>query len=209
MNTKFQIKKALNTIIEGMKKNNKKIQTISEWEGPIYHRKYEIRLNNSAKVDPLIVMEKFQKNFNLLCPPAVVYFEKTKGHKINLNLGDELLAHLAGPWNSPTRVVEVSETGFKLVTLQGSMEAGHICFYLKKKKGHYYFIVESLAKSKDLLIDAFYDKIPLLQKGQQFMWIYVCEKFAHECCPKQKAKVHVLTEKKRNLSSTYKQVQST
>lgn len=43
-----------------------------------------------------------------------------------MNVGDEYLVRMPGPWNGPVRVVGRTPTSFRLATLQGHLEAGQL-----------------------------------------------------------------------------------
>jgi hypothetical protein len=199
MKSKAHIKKVISTIKKtNQKVRNKPVQPQSVGEGPTYHRTYSIEIINPI-ISPLRVMEQLQKDINTFCPSIMVRFEKMKGSKSELKVGDEFFARLTGPWNSPTRVDKVKEHGFHMKTLEGSMEAGEIQMYLTPKGKHWVFTIESLAKSRDKLIDLLYDKIPVIKLGQAAMWVYVCEQFNQRCKGSPNT-VKVVTKKENKIS---------
>lgn len=190
-----KLSKVIGTFVLGAQKTGKVLQPSSVGEGPLYNRHYEIEFYD-PKISPHEIMEAFKKNPNLLNPPIFNHFEKIKGLKTKMKVGDEFISHLIGPWNSPTRVMTQSIKGFKFETLDGSMEAGTIEFNLSKKGLGWVFYIESQAKSRDSLINFLYDKTPFLKLGQKMMWIYVCKQFAQKCQAKVLSEVSVVTKKK-------------
>ena len=105
-------------------------------------------------------------------------FEKIKGLPSRLQKGDEFHIHISGPWDGPVRVHEVKPHSFTLSTLQGHMEAGRIQFRVcGEGNGPVRFEIESVARSKDSIVDFLYDKLPFAKIAQQKMWELVCESF--------------------------------
>ncbi len=77
------------------------------------------------------------------------------------------------------RVDTVTPTSFKLLTLEGHLEAGHITFSARNgdEPDHYIFRIESRARSSDRLIDWVYDKLGLAKAAQTEMWDEYCRAF--------------------------------
>lgn len=195
-----RLKKIIKTFVKtNSKKTKRPLQPKSKGEGPIYHRQYSIEIKN-FKIHPKEVMKKLKLDINRFCPPLFVRFEKIKGLKKKFKVGDEFLAKLIGPWNSPTRVVKSNTLGFKMATIEGSMEAGHVQMYIFQKGKKWYFEVESLARSRDGLISFLYDHTPFLKLGQAGMWAFVCEKF-NGYCQGDINKVKIFTKKENKINS--------
>ena len=88
-----------------------------------------------------------------------------------LVVGDELAVRLPGPWDGPVRVVEVTETSFRLATLRGHMEAGEIGFRADTNdRGWTAFEIESWARSGDGMFYWLYERFPLARELQLHMW---------------------------------------
>ena len=49
-----------------------------------------------------------------------------------MEVGDEYVVRMPGPWDGPVRVVEVTPTSFRLATLDGHLEAGQIEFRARR-----------------------------------------------------------------------------
>ena len=154
------------------------VQPASDGVGPRYHRVYSVDLPDSYEsVFP--TMRNLMLDPNAFSPQLIATFEKTKGLPDELNVDDEFMVHLSAPWKGPVRVSQVGETTFTLVTLDGHIEAGQIQFsLLRKPEGGVRFEIESVTRSKDRIVDFFYDKLRLAQFAQSEMWEEFCRNFA-------------------------------
>lgn len=185
---------------------HKKIQPKDAGVGPEYHRIYSVEFE-AKEADVSAAVEKLKSEINFFSPQWIASFEKKKEQEAEeLRKNDEFEVHLSGPWQAPVRVKEVGKNSFSLVTLEGHPEAGQIRFeVLKAGPEKFKFQIESLSRSKDSLVDFFYDKIPVIRVAQQEMWERFCKNFArfarqpHEGIQKQEdneLEVKVITEKK-------------
>ncbi len=155
-------------------------QSIFEGYGSVYHRIYTVRVPISLE-QMREAMRKLQSNLNRYCPQMLAKFEKLNGEPEKLNPGDEFQIHISGPWNGPVRVAEVDENYFKLVTLQDHLEAGKIEFRIMADgEKDCVFQIESIARSRDSIVDFFYSKLPVAKAAQTQMWTSYCESFAKE-----------------------------
>lgn len=176
-------------------------QNIEQGYGCTYHRVYSVRLPVCSKA-AAFSMKQLQQNPDRFSPQILAHFEKTKGLADSLQVNDEFMVHIPGPWNGPVRVTEVTETQFGLETLDGHMEAGQINFEIKPLNDkEVVFQVESKARSRDAVVDFVYDKIPIARLAQTEMWKSFCEQFAEAAiqadpnCFEKVPEVAVLTEK--------------
>ena len=131
-------------------------------------------------------------------PTELARFNKTKGASDSLAEGDEFDIDIRSPWDGPVRVIDKTPTSFTFATLVGHMEAGKITFtaepWEKEKKG-LRFTIESRARSRDGVVDFFYDKLGLAKEAQEKMWTFFCERVAEQCEGEQVGPVDVLTER--------------
>src|SRR5215210_3805722 len=88
--------------------------------------------------------------------------------------GDEYIVRMPGPWDGPVRVVEVTPTSFRLVTLDGHLEAGQIQFRIESDS-QILFSIESWARSADLLVHLLYDRVRMAKETQLHMWTSMLE----------------------------------
>lgn len=155
-----------------------KKQKLKDGCGPVHHRVYTIAI--PAPIEHVRgAMRALKADPNAFSPQLLAKFEKTKGDPGNLNKDDEFLIRITGPWDGPVRVAETGEDRFKLVTLEGHLEAGEILFEIKSDgPNRTYFVIESLARSRDKVVDFVYDKVPIAKIAQTEMWEQFCKTFA-------------------------------
>jgi hypothetical protein len=153
-------------------------QKIDEGYGAKYHRRYGVSFE--ASMDSAIkAMRDLQADPNHFSPQLLARFEKLSGATRELRNGDEFHIHITGPWSGPVRVEGVTPEAFRLVTLKGHLESGEINFKIKKiNESESEFEIESLARSRDAVVDFVYDKIPLVKAAQTEMWSAFCKSFA-------------------------------
>lgn len=154
------------------------LQTPSDGAGDYFHRRYRVDIAN-AKLTPEALMADMQANLNGFSPIAMAQFEKTKGEKHEMVVGDEYFIHIAGPWDGPVRVIGVSPTSFCFATLEGHMEAGEIVFEatsLPDQPNALRFQIQSWARSRDVVVDLAYDKVGVAKAAQESMWVHFCER---------------------------------
>ena len=60
-----------------------------------------------------------------------------------LQVGEELVVEMPGPWDGPVRVVQVDDGCLRLATLQGHLEAGQVRFRALERSGVLVFEVEA------------------------------------------------------------------
>lgn len=153
-------------------------QTVMAGSGSLYHRIYSIEFTSSTELANK-AMEELKSNINAFSPQLIAKFRKTRGDPGVLKSGDEFDVEIPGPWKAPVRVFEVHPQQFGLCTLNGHIEAGDIIFSLKKiDENKMHFEIESIARSKDAIIDFLYDKVGIMRFVQGEMWKCFCENFA-------------------------------
>jgi hypothetical protein len=185
-------------------------QDASEGAGPLYHRKYRVELPVNRE-SALFTMALLQADINEFSPQLLARFEKRGGAEDKMSPGDCYQIYISGPWNGPVRVGEVKEDSFVLHTLEGHMEAGAINFRIEEEEGKRYFTIESVARSKDQVVDLLYDKIPVARLAQTTMWISVCRTFAAAALRVEKGfaergldpRVEIQTEKRKEGSPVW------
>lgn len=154
------------------------IQTIAEGTGPLYHRVYSVDIPVPLETAQR-ALDDLKLRLNDFSPQILAKFNKVSGSPDVLLEGDQFFIDILGPWNGPVTVGRVADHEFSLLTLQDHMESGEIHFrILPKDDQRVRFEIESLARSKDSLVDFLYDKIPIAQFFQTEMWSQVCTKFA-------------------------------
>src|ERR1700690_1373414 len=101
-------------------------QVLASGTGPMLHRHYAVRIAATA-MSPADLMEAVAGSLNRVSPEMAV-FRKTRGPAGALRQGDEFVVRMPGPWDGPVRVIHRDSTSFRLVTLNGHLEAGQIDF---------------------------------------------------------------------------------
>ncbi len=192
---------------------HKEQQNSEEGYGPLYHRIYSVPISGNIDL-ALKMMQQLQVCINEFSPQVLARFEKVKGDAEHLKAGDEFMIHITGPWNGPVRVAEVSGNGFRLQTLQGHLEAGEIRLSLQQSdlNGSLRFEIESLARSRDAIVDFVYDKVPIARFSQTEMWTYFCREFANRIGKQTNSKtvdaseISVLTERQDEETGQWQKV---
>jgi hypothetical protein len=153
------------------------IQRASAGVGPLYHRRYEIAFVD-ADLDCAELIERLRCDPNAATPNEISRFERVGARDGDLlEVGDEMVVRLPGPWNGPVRVVEADDDHFSLVTLRGHMEAGQITFSASEnERGWTVFAIESWARCGDELFDLLYHRLSIARELQLHMWAHFCER---------------------------------
>ena len=134
-----------------------------------------VRIEGSS-MTPEQLITTIARNPNRAAPVEVAFFRKTRGNKGPLQVGDEYMVRMPGPWDGPVRVVDRSPTWFRFATLRGHLEAGQIEFRARSEDGALRFEIESWARSGDRLSALLYDRVRLVKEMQLHMWTHFCER---------------------------------
>ena len=155
-----------------------RVQHVREGVGPVYQRRYQVRISGSPMNAPQL-MRRLGDDLNAASPVEVAVFDKTSGAPGSLELGDEYIVHMPGPWNCPVRVVDRTPTSFRFVTLQGHLEAGEIEFRAEDTpEGDVVFAIESWARSGDRVAEILYARVGIAKEMQLHMWTHFCSRVA-------------------------------
>ena len=156
---------------------DQQVQGVRDGAGPLFRRRYAVRIQGSS-MTPEQLIAAIAENPNRAAPVEVAFFRKVHGDKGPLQVGDEYLVRMPGPWDGPVRVVDRSPTSFRLVTLRGHLEAGQIEFRAGREDVALRFEIESWARSGDRLSELLYDRVGLIKEMQLHMWTHFCERIA-------------------------------
>ncbi len=140
--------------------------------GPLLHRCYSVDIANT-QMTPEHLMERVEGRLNQ-ASPEMATFRKTRGAGGGLREGDELVVRMPGPWDGPVRVGHRDGTSFRLDTLEGHLEAGHIEFRAARAGDLLRFEIESWARAGDRLSNLMYNKLRLAKEIQLNMWTHFC-----------------------------------
>ena len=150
------------------------IQSVEQGVGPLFHRSYRVAIRD-AGCDAGELMRRVSEDPNHVAPVLFASFQKTEGEEWEMRVEDEFVVRMPGPWDGPIRVVDVTPTSFRFVTLDGHLEAGQIEWSAADGE-HLTFQIESWARSGDRLSAIMHDRLRMAKEVQLHMWIAVIEK---------------------------------
>ena len=150
------------------------VQGADDGVGPLFHRRYRARIAEPG-LTPEGLMAAVSADPNRVTPRDLANFSKVHGERGRMDVGDEYVVRMPGPWDGPVRVVERTGTSFRLATLEGHLEAGQIEFRAGRD-GDLLFAIESWARSGDRLCDLLYDRLRMAKEVQLHMWISFLER---------------------------------
>jgi len=149
--------------------NHEGIQRVGHGAGPMFRRRYTAVIADS-ELSPEGLMERLTADLDRAAPTEFATFKKLEGEKGNLQVGDEYVVRMPGPWDGPVRVVERTPTAFRLATLEGHLEAGQIRFSAETDNGRLVFGIDSWARSGDRLSNLLYHHLRMSKEIQLHMW---------------------------------------
>jgi hypothetical protein len=153
------------------------LQPVEDGVGPIFHRQYSVRVAR-AQQQPAEVIATLAGDPNCAAPGEVAVFEKTRGRPGAMSVGDEFLIRMPGPWDGPVRVIDRTETSFRLATLRGHLEAGQIEFRCSLEADALVIAIEAWARSGDRLSHVLYSTLRLAKEIQLNLWVETCLRLA-------------------------------
>lgn len=154
--------------------DTRELQGPAEGVGPLFRRRYRARIRN-ATLSPGELMTRMQRDLDAFAPSEFASFQKVVGTPDRMQVGDEYVVRMPGPWDGPVRVVEVTPSSFRLATLEDHLEAGQIEFRIAQD-GRIVFEIESWARSGDRLSDLLFDHARISKEVQLHMWTSVLER---------------------------------
>src|ERR1700735_180510 len=101
------------------------VQSVGDGVGPLFHRRYSVRIKD-ATVGPDELIEIVKRDLNAAAPTRFARFQRVLGDGELLDIGDEYVVRMPGPWDGPVRVIAQTPRRFRLATLDGHLEAGQI-----------------------------------------------------------------------------------
>lgn len=153
------------------------VQGVEDGVGPLFHRLYCARIRE-ARLSPEELIGRLGVDPNLAAPTELARFLKLGGAESPLNVGDELVVRMPGPWDGPVRVTSTTPTSFRFATLSGHLEAGQIEFRATERDGLLRFEIESWARSGDRLSNLLYHHLRMAKEVQLHMWTSFLERVA-------------------------------
>ena len=150
------------------------VQRVRNGAGAFFRRRYRVRIKD-AELGPEELMARLSADPDQAAPSEFATFKKVLGDDGRMQVGDEFLVRMPGPWDGPVRVVERSGDCFRLATLDGHLEAGQIRFSAAGTEP-LEFTIESWARSGDRLSDLLYDHLRMSKEVQFHMWTSFLER---------------------------------
>lgn len=171
------------------------VQSFDDGVGPAFHRRYSVVIDR-PDADAVATMARVQADLNQVSSQELAPITKVAGVLGTMRSGDRYVVALAGPWSGPVMVAATAPDSFRLVTLEGHLEAGTIEFRAQDlPDGALEFSVESWARSGDQGLRVLYDRLGIAQVLQSEMWVELCEAVVALVHGSQRGPVHVLTER--------------
>jgi hypothetical protein len=131
---------------------------------------------SGARCSAREIVARVQSDPDVAAPSEFATFRKTRGDEGAMRVGDEYVVRMAGPWDGPVRVIAVTDTSFRLATLDGHLEAGQIEFAARELDGELEFRIESWARSGDRLSHLLYTHVRMAKEIQLHMWTSFLER---------------------------------
>jgi uncharacterized protein (UPF0548 family) len=153
----------------------KDVQGQEYGHGPLFHRTYRTRMRNS-QLSAEQLMTAVKRDLNKPAPTKFARFQRINGGPGSLEIGDEFVVRMPGPWDGPVRVIRLETDSFRLATLTGHLEAGQIEFRaLPLGDSELVFEIESWARSSTWVVNALYHRLRMAKEVQAHMWISFLE----------------------------------
>ena len=152
------------------------VQGPEQGAGPLFHRRYRVRIRDS-KLSADELTAHVAADPDSVAPSEFATFRKLTGSDAAMQVNDEFVVRMPGPWDGPVRVAKRDGSMFRFVTLDGHLEAGQIEFRAyEDDTAHVVFEIESWARSKDRLTDLLYDRLRMSKEVQLHMWTSTLER---------------------------------
>ena len=152
------------------------VQGTEDGVGPLMHRCYVARVRD-AQCGAAELMKAFGADPDRVAPKEIGAFVKVRGADGEMRVGDEFTIRIPGPWDGPVRAVEVDDTSFGFVTLDGHLEAGRIRFSADELgPGRLELRIEAWARGGDRFSNLLFDSIGVNKEVQLHMWTSVLER---------------------------------
>jgi hypothetical protein len=153
------------------------VQGIDDGYGALLHRRYVVHVVGS-RLGPEQAVAQLAADPNSAAPADAAVFVKTRGEVDTMEVGDEYVVRMPGPWDGPVRVVHRTRTSFRLATLRGHLEAGQIEFRARRvNEGEgegLHFEIESWARPGDRFSHLLYNRLLLAKEIQLNLWTETC-----------------------------------
>ena len=144
--------------------------------GPLFRRRYRGRIRE-ADMSARELVDTISEDLDRVAPREFASFTKVRGEKGGMEVGDEYVVRMPGPWDGPVRVIEKTPRSFRFVTLEGHLEAGQIRFQARDAE-LLEFTIESWARAGDRLSNLLFDRLRMSKEIQLHMWTSTIQRVA-------------------------------
>lgn len=155
------------------------LQQPEHGSGPLFHRRYTGAIEGS-RTSAADLMAQLSGDPNVVSPSRLARFKKTRGTKGSMQVGDEFVVRMPGPWDGPVRVLETTDTSFRFGTLDKHLEAGQIEWRASDEANGLHFAVESWSRAGDKASAILHDHLRMAKEVQLYMWTSIVERVARE-----------------------------
>jgi hypothetical protein len=155
------------------------LQTAEDGAGPLYHRRYRTRIRESDHT-PESLIAAITADVDRVAPTEFASFQKVEGEKGEMQVGDEYVVRMPGPWDGPVRCIHRTPTSFRFATLESHLEAGQIEFRCDRDGDLLVFEIESWARGGDRLSNLMYDRLLVSKEVQVHMWTSLLERLSDQ-----------------------------
>lgn len=156
---------------DGVDRDN--VQGLADGYGTLLHRRYAVRVAG-PRITPEQAVTQLAADPNSAAPEDAAVFVKTSDKSDRMEVGDEYVVRMPGPWDGPVRVIERTPTSFRFATLGGHLEAGQIEFRARCEDDDLIFEIESWARPGDRVSHLLYNKLLLAKEIQLNLWLETC-----------------------------------
>lgn len=146
-------------------------QPLERGAGPLFHRVFSVRIDGATMTAQELI-SALAADLNQAVPSEVTSVDKDSD---DLAVCDELVVRMPGPWDGPVRVVERTDTSFRLATLVNHMEAGQIEFRARPRGTSLQFEIEAWARPGSPIVNLLYTHLRLAKEIQLNMWVRFCQ----------------------------------
>lgn len=148
-----------------------RLQLAAGGVGPLFHRRFSVNIAGS-RLSPDELLSAVLGGFHRFVPREVVGIRRERTGP--LEVGEEFVVQMPGPWDGPVRVVQADEGCLRLATLSGHLEAGQVRFRAYSDPELLVFEVEAWARCATPAVHLLYARLRLAKEIQLNMWVRFC-----------------------------------
>ena len=179
-------------------RHHPRLQPRSAGVGPVMMRTYSVDMTD-AVLSPDELIDELRIDPNHLTSNLVAGFVRDDRPARCLDVDDEVVVELPGPWDGPCRVDSIDTHRIVMSTLDGHLEAGHIAFETvpavnAERTSSYTFRVRSWARAGDAGFAALHLAVPIGKELQTAMWCAMCERAVVVAGARRDGPINVATE---------------